>query len=55
MSARPVHPLSAVAEVGRKAVEAAAASLAYWRQPASPPRGPVPDLTPLQQMYAYFD
>lgn len=55
MSARPVHPLSAIAEVDRKAVAAAIASEAYWLQPVRPAPKPVPDLTPLQQMYAYFD
>lgn len=39
------------------AIEAAAASLAYWTAPvaANIPARPQRDLSPLEQMYAYFD
>lgn len=52
--AHPIRAEQRVADV--KAVEAALASLSYWSAPTVPVRTPAkPDVTPLEQMYAYFD
>lgn len=52
--AHPVRAVGRIADV--KAVEAALASLSYWTQPVAPAvKAARPDLTPLEQMYAYFD
>lgn len=55
MTAPLTHPLLPGAKADPK-IEAAIASLAYWTQPARPAtrQAPEPEMTPLEQMYAYY-
>lgn len=55
MTAPLTHPLLRDPKADPK-IAAAIASLAYWTQPARPaaPRAPEPEMTPLDQMYAYY-
>ena len=58
MTAPLNHPLYPASAVDPKAIEAAMASLSYWNQPApvvAEPKAAPADLSPLDQMYAYFD
>ena len=49
------HPVLGEGKVDMKAVEAALASLSYWNKPATAPAPEKTDLSPLEQMYAYYD
>lgn len=51
------HPVVAQGQVAAHTVEAALASLSYWTAPSLPKDQPAPqiDLSPLEQMFAYFD
>lgn len=57
MTAPLIHPVQPAPRATAKAIEAAIASLDYWSQPkpANLPAKPTADLTPLEQMFAYYD
>ncbi len=59
MTAPLIHPVlplhKAIPDVDMKAIEAAIASLSYWTRPAQPAAPePGPEITPLEQMFAYY-
>lgn len=57
MTAPLIHPVQPATQATSKAIEAAIASLDYWTdaKPANLPAKPAADLTPLDQMFAYYD